>query len=170
MRKLSRTGVVAVTALALTSVGIAFAAWTATGSGDGSAVADTAQALEVTSAEVTGLFPTGDVDFTVNVENLNPYAVDLDDLTVGTITVDTEHSGCTVSAVTAEDLDLTAGGEGYVGPNSNADFPMNVEVSNAADDACQGATFTIPVTANGESAETVTAGNTSAEKTSQFTT
>ena len=68
----------------------------------------------------------------------------------GTITPDAGHSGCTTTGVTFTDqsgltLDIAA--------STSTQFTLNgaASMSNASLNACQGATFTIPVTLTGTS-------------------
>jgi hypothetical protein len=68
----------------------------------------------------------------------------------GTITPDSGHSGCTTTGVTFTDqtgltLDVAA--------STATQFTLNgaASMSNASLNACQGATFTIPVTLTGTS-------------------
>lgn len=87
MRKLlKRTGFIAVSAVALTSVGIAFAAWTSTGSGDGSAASEPNQALTFSSATVVDkLYPTGDGSVEFSVLNPNHYDVRLGNISITSV-------------------------------------------------------------------------------------
>src|SRR5437660_9891956 len=72
----------------LAALGIAFAAWTASGTGSGRASAISAQALTVNASTGTAdLYPgftQGDLYFTVT--NPNPYGVSLTNFTSGAVT------------------------------------------------------------------------------------
>jgi hypothetical protein len=143
------TGVVVGSALA---TNLAFAAWNSTGSGSGSAQATTAKALTTTAASTTAqLFPGANGDLKITIKNDNGYPVQVTDVTgSGTITSD-KGSACDASTgVTFTDqhtqaLDVPAG--------SSATFTLSsvVHMSNASDNACQGAVFTIPVSLVGAS-------------------
>ncbi|HYX85316.1 MAG TPA: hypothetical protein VE777_10135 [Gaiellales bacterium] len=120
------------------------------------ATATRAQGLAIsTPASATGLYPTGSVDLTVQLSNPNPYAVTVTTIaqTVGqSITVDAGHSGCDASVVT---FNASAGtGLSVRVPASGTATPTltnAVSMSNAAVDACQGATFTVPLSLSGAS-------------------
>ena len=143
------TGVVIGSALASN---LAFAAWNSTGSGSGSAEATTAKALTTTAASTTAqLFPGANGDLKITIKNDNGYPVRVTDVTgSGTITSD-KGSACDASTgVTFTDqhtqaLDVPA--------DSSASFTLSgaVHMSNASDNACQGAVFTIPVSLVGAS-------------------
>jgi len=143
------TGVVLGSALA---TNLAFAAWNSTGSGSGSAQATTAKALTTTAASTSAqLFPGAIGDLKITIKNDNGYPVRVTDVTgSGTITSD-KGSACDASTgVTFTDqhiqtLDVPA--------SSSATFTLAnaVGMSNASDNACQGATFTVPVSLVGAS-------------------
>lgn len=123
---------------------VAFAAWTSNGSGSGTATARSAQSLTVTVSPASGLFPTGTVNVPFTVTNPNPYKVTLSKIELTNVTVD--KAGCTPSVVSGADLpdtDVINAGATTVSRN----FP--VTMSNTAEDACQGAIFTLTLKANG---------------------
>lgn len=148
MRTIKKTAIVGGTVAALMGGGVAFAAWTTTGIGTGSAVAGSAQSLVVTTTQATGLVPNGTVNVPFTVRNPNSYQVTLNTVSLGDVTVDSGHGGCLVSSVTGAtlpDTDVIPGGA--TSPSRN----FVVAMSNAANDACQGATFTFTLTASGAS-------------------
>ena len=141
---------------ALVMSAVAFAAWTASGSGTATASAGTAQTLSIDSpSTATGLYPTGAVDVQVRVTNPNQYAVTVTEIkqTAGqAISVDSGHSTCDVTSVTFDD----AGGANLnlrvpAGASATTTLTSAVAMSNAANDACQGATFTVPLSLTGAS-------------------
>ena len=150
----------AVTVMALVIVSLGYAAWTSAGNGSGVAKASTAQGLTtVTATASAGLYPGATAALSLQVSNPNPYPVTVTDVTGnGTITADASHSTCGQDAghptgVTYTDqhglsIAVPANGTTQVSV-SNA-----VHMSNASDNSCQGATFTIPVTLAGASAAT----------------
>jgi hypothetical protein len=135
---------------------VAYAAWSATGSGSANASAANAQGLSISSpVAASGLYPTGSVNVSVQFSNPNSYAVTVTSVaqTSGqSITVDGAHSGCNASSVS---FDNTAGASlsVRVPANSTASTTLSnaVSMSNAAVDACQGATFSVPLTLTGAS-------------------
>ncbi len=134
---------------------VAFAAWTATGSGSGYTKATTAQALttvDVSATAASQLYPGGTGDVIIRISNPNPYAVQVTNVTgSGAITSDggaacNSSTGVTFSDQSGLTLSVPASGA--------ATFTLSgaAAMSNASANACQGATFTIPVTLSGASA------------------
>ena len=141
-----RAGGIIVGIVLLLAGAVAFAAWTSNGTGTGTATARSAQALTITVTPATGLFPTGTVNVPFTVTNPNPYNVTLSKITLKTITVD--KPGCTATVVSGADLpntDVIPAGT----TTASRNFP--VTMSNAAEDACQGAVFTLTLQATGAS-------------------
>ena len=135
----------------LATGGAAYAYVAGNGSGSGSASTGTMQTVTVNAfvggdAPTSTLYPGGPAaDVILRVNNPNSFSVHLYSISGnGTITVDAGHSGCTTTGVT------------FTPPSSpNITIPSGsslVHVSGAASmstasvNACQGATFTIPVT------------------------
>lgn len=148
-----RSAILALALGLLFAAGIAFAAWTATGTGSGYAKATTAQPLttvDVSASVAATLYPgaTGDVE--LRISNPNPYPVVVSDVT-GNGAITASDPACNVASVSFSDqtgLSLNV-------PASNAaTFTLSgaVQMSSAANDNCQGATFTIPVALTGSSA------------------
>lgn len=137
-----------VSAALLVAGGTAFAYWTVSGSGSGSATARSASGLVVTSqATVSGLYPTGSLSGgSLSVANNNPFAVTISS-SFGSAW--TTKSGCTGSVVT---FSVAAGAPTSIAANSSVSVPFSASMSNAAEDLCQGATFTATLTVNGQSA------------------
>ena len=155
--KLSRKMAVVSTATGvLMAAGIAVAAWTATGTGSGYAKATSAQPLttvDVSATTTATLYPGADGDVQLEIDNPNDYPVRVTDValdTTGSIAVDGGHAGCNVASVTFTDQSgLTLD----VGAGTSAPFTLAgaVHMDGTANDACQGATFTIPVSLTGAS-------------------
>lgn len=133
--------------------GVAYALWSANGSGNAGSRALTAQTVTVNA--VTGAadlypgFTGGDAYF--NFTNSNPYPVTFTAMTPGTIT-SSNASGCPashVSVASATGLNLTVGANTTSSTQSIADV---VTLASAAPDACQGVTFTIAMTLTGSQA------------------
>ena len=139
---------------AMLAASVAFAAWTATGSGDGYAKATTAQALttvDVSASTAATLYPGATGDVKIRIDNPNPYPVRVTDVAgSGAITSDKgaacdASTGVTYTDQTGLALDVAA--------SSAATFTLagSVSMSNASDDSCQGAVFTVPVNLSGAS-------------------
>ena len=150
----------AVTVMVLAIASLGYAAWTSAGNGSGIAKASTAQALTtVTATASAGLYPGANAALSLQVSNPNPYPVTVTDVTGnGTITADASHSTCGQDAthptgVTYTDqhnLSISVPANG----TTSVSVSNSVHMSNASDNSCQGATFTIPVSLSGSSAAT----------------
>jgi hypothetical protein len=144
----------AVGALILT--GVIVAAWSTSGSGNGYAKAGTASALVVgdASASTSGdLYPGGSGAVKLKVTNPNPFAVRITTVAKqagGVITSDkgaacNASTGVTFTDQTGQALDLAGGA------TSTFTLAGAVSMSNASDNTCQGAIFSIPVDVTGAS-------------------
>jgi|SRR5215210_3894758 len=148
----------AVTLLVLGVVGLVYAAWTANGTGSGYAKAGTAQALstvDVSASTTASLYPGTDGNVLIRIKNPNPYPVTVTSVNGnGTISADATHAtaGCT-NANTG--VTYTNQATNIVVPANNGETETTLNnaahMSNASDNGCQGATFTIPVTLSGAS-------------------
>ena len=146
--------VVAIAALVVS--GVLYAAWSTSGSGNGYAKAGTSSALTLSDASASttaDLYPGGTGAVKVKITNPNPFNVRVTTVTLhsgGTITSDkgaacNASTGVTFTDQTGLALDV-AGGATQVFTLSGA-----VAMSNASDNTCQGAIFTIPVDVTGAS-------------------
>lgn len=149
--RLSRKFVVAVAAvLALVATGALFAAWSTSGSGNGYAKAGSASALTIGDASLStsaDLYPGASGAVKLKVTNPNSFPVRITSVAkqaAGSITSDkgaacNASSGVTFTDQTGLALDLAAG--------ATSTFTLSgaVVMSNASDNSCQGAIFTIPV-------------------------
>ena len=135
----------------LATGGVAYASFTGTSSATGSAHTGTMQTVTVSAlvggdAPSSKLYPGGPGgDVILRVNNPNSYSVKLYSLSGnGTIMPDASHSGCTTTGVTFNppsnpNITLAAG-------SSLVHVSAAASMSTASLNACQGATFTIPVT------------------------
>jgi hypothetical protein len=146
--------VTGMTVIVMTAVGFVYAAWTTNGSGSGYAKAGTSQALstvDVSASTGATLYPGSTGDVKLQISNPNAYNVRVTAVSSnGAITADTGHSGCTTTGVTfTNQSSLTID----VPKNSSTTATLTgaAAMSNASLNACQGATFTIPVTLTGTS-------------------
>jgi hypothetical protein len=154
-KKIAIVGVAAVTALV--GGGVAFAAWSASGSGTGSALAYTAQQVTLNAQALTSsaasLYPggpAGNVYFSVT--NPNPYAVKITNVSWGA-PVSANPSACPSSVISVDPSAPTSGLSLTVPANgTSAAIQVNavLDLSSSATDACQGNLFDVPVTATGQ--------------------
>jgi hypothetical protein len=139
---------------------VAYAAWTVNGSGTGKASATSAVDLTLTAGSPSGLlYPGGSADVDSSVSNSNPFPVHVSSVTLDTtqgtngFSVDAGHSGCNLSSLSF--TTATNGGTGWDIPASSSldvDAAGAIAMSAAANDFCQGATFTVHLTATAASA------------------
>ncbi len=141
------------------SAGVATAAWTANGTGNGTAKAITAVSVTVTTdtSQTADLYPGGPAGtLAFKVDNVNPYAITFTSMTPGAVTVDSSHSSCTPASyltVTARTgLSISVPANTPTASPAARSVSSAVSMSSSAPDACQGAVFTIAVTLSGSSA------------------
>ncbi|GAA3449410.1 hypothetical protein [Dactylosporangium matsuzakiense] len=143
-----RTAVIGTVSAVALAGGIAYAAWTINGSGTASASSGSAVDVSFAPGTVAGpLYPNGAaVDVHASGTNGNPFPVDF---TISGGAVATTKAGCN-----ADSVHFTASGVQHMAATSTAvDYIVGqVSMDNTADNACQGATFTITLTGTGASA------------------
>ncbi|GAB3158152.1 hypothetical protein GCM10027258_68790 [Amycolatopsis stemonae] len=130
--------------------GIAVAAWTSTGAGTAGAKAGTAAAPATgtvdASAITTGLlYPGGQGTAKIQITNPNPYAVTVTRIAANGAATGTGGTGsCGTTGVT---WTLQQPGSAIAaGGTATLTLPNAVSMATTADDGCQGAVFSIPVT------------------------
>jgi hypothetical protein len=158
-KRLVRTAVSAAVGLMIAG-SVAYAAWTVGGSGTGSASATSAVNLTLTSGSPSGaLYPGGSADVDSMVANSNPFPVHVSSVSIDTskgtngFDVDAGHSGCNLSSLSF--TTATNAGAGWdipAGSSTDVDAANAIAMSSAANDSCQGATFTVYLTATAASA------------------
>ena len=155
-RKLTLAAILAVTA---TAIGVAVAAWTTGGSGSGQVQAGSATSMTISAGTPSSsLYPTASSDVAATVSNPNPYKVHVSSISLGAVSVDAGHSGCNLGSVSVTSPQDNGGSgwdvpakSGGVNGSLNVDLTGAISMSNAANDSCQGATFTVALTATGAS-------------------
>lgn len=139
----------------LITAGLVYAAWSASGTGNGGAAATVAQGLTVTAITPSGAAanlypggPAGTVYFTV--ANPNPYAVTITSITWGTPT-----SG-NPTACANSNISLAPGAPTSVsisipanGTSATIGVPGVLDLLHSAPDGCQGQSFNVPMTITG---------------------
>jgi hypothetical protein len=147
----------AVTLIVLGAVALVYAAWTASGTGNGYAKAGTAVDLTTSVATATAsLYPGTDGNVKITINNPNPYPVRVTDITGnGAITASGGIGTCTTTGVTytaqhSLTIDVAAKTGGVDGTTTTT-LANAAHMDNTSDNGCQSATFTIPVTLAGVS-------------------
>ena len=134
---------------------VAFAWWTATGTGNGYAQAATPAALstvDVSASTTADLYPGGTGTLTIQIHNPNGYAVTVTNITAngaatsGNVACDAANTVSLVAPLTGLSVSVPAGGNTGVLTYANA---VQMSYGAAADNSCQGKKFTIPVSLTG---------------------
>jgi hypothetical protein len=133
----------------IVGLGVAIAAWLVSGSGNGAAKAGELTTINVAAGTPTGdLYPGGSGALELSVTNPNTLPLVITSVSAnGAITSDDglcAGTNVTFTGVTGLSTALPVGGPTAVS------LPGAVTMVVNADNACQGATFTIPVTVNAE--------------------
>jgi hypothetical protein len=146
-RTTKRIGAIGTAAVAVMGTGIAFAAWTASGSGTAAATASNAtDTLVVSNASTTpDLVPGGTGTVYYTVTRTTTYAVSWTHLNADTGAITSDTTGCGAADVTFTNATVS----GSLAKNvltGNFTAPGAIAMHDDAANACQDATFTIPVT------------------------
>jgi hypothetical protein len=136
--------------LGVATTAVTFGSWTVSSSaGSGYSKAKVASSLTLSDASASTtaqLYPGGTGDIWIKVNNSNPFAVTVTSVTgAGTITSD---KGAACDAATGVTFTNTTGLTQVVGAGATVTFSLagKVAMSNASDNTCQGAVFTVPIT------------------------
>jgi hypothetical protein len=136
---------------------VAFAWWTAGGSGSGYAQAASPLALgtnDVSASTTADLYPGANGTLTIQVHNPNTYPVIVNTIaadpsgtpTSGNVACDAANTVSLVAPITGLNVDIAAGGDSTTLTYAGA---VHMSVGAAADNSCQGKKFTIPVVLTG---------------------
>ena len=143
MRKISKRSAVVLGAAGVVVVaGVAYAAWTSSGSGSGS-VTSTTSANSVISPVGSdhALYPGNSTTFVVKITNPNAYPVVVNSISAGS---SDETGGCAAGSVTSPAVSSPTG---TIAPGATADYTLTATMDGNASDACKSKTFTLPLTA-----------------------
>jgi len=127
--------------------GIATAYFSASGSGSGTAAVGSAGSVALTSSVTGNLYPgaTG-VPVSITATNNGSGSEHVATVHLASVTVDSGHSTCDVSAFTMPDV--TVNQTLAVGANTQASGTLSMANTASNQDACQGATLTLNLTSN----------------------
>ena len=151
---MSRSGRIAAAAVvvAVGGAGVAHAYWTTTGQGSGSAPNGTLQTVTLEAVVAgdtpsTTLVPGGTADLILRLRNPNTRPVTLYSVTAnGAVTADAAHVGCTTTGVSLVPPTPPVGVTVAAGATQLIHLADAARMTPASLSACQGATFTVPVT------------------------
>jgi hypothetical protein len=139
--------------LLLTVAAVAY--WRSSGAGSGSAATGTASALALTPATPTAaLFPGGQATVVLTVTNPNAFSIRVGSLSpdtgqgTGGFAVDGGHSSCVLTTLSfATQTNAGAGWTVAGSGNLSVTLANALSMTAAAANACQGASFTVYLTA-----------------------
>lgn len=149
-----------VLALTLAAASTAFAYWRSPGAGSGAATTGTSVAVTLSVGSPTAaLYPGGQGDVALTIDNPNSFRVHVGSLSLATgqgtggYAVDSGHTGCATSVLSF--TTQTNGSTGWnippkVGSTNGSlavDLSSALAMSASAADACQGATFSVYLSA-----------------------
>lgn len=135
--------------------GVAFAVWTASGSGTGDALATVAKPITVStvalSSTAASLYPGGPPgNVYMNINNPNPYAVTITGASWG-VPTSTNPTTCANSNISVDPSASTGPFSIPVPANGTTveEIPSVLDLAHSAPDGCQGVGFNVPVTLTG---------------------
>lgn len=152
MRFLKLKAALVVVVVGAVATGVAIAAWTGPGRGEGYGKATQWRMLttEDVSARLTGdIYPGGTGDLAFEWHNPNPFPVQLTEIvSAGPFIIDDGHPECVNHGLHFADL---RGQDYVVGPGESEGIIIigGLTMDGDADDGCQGAGFSLPVVARG---------------------
>ena len=157
MRTTRRRALILAAVLALLTLGTittASAFWGGGGTGSGSAVTGTTQAVTLSPATATAqLYPGGQAAVEMSITNPNPGGVRVGSLVLeptqgtGGFAVDGAHSGCVLSTLSFTTQTNAGAGWTVAGGGTSVTLSNALSMTAGAANACQGASFTVYLTA-----------------------
>jgi hypothetical protein len=154
-----RVTVLATAITVLLIAGVVSAAWLSSGSGDGTATA-TEQIDDVllTSEAVTGYYPGLQRTHEISVPNGNAYDLAVAAFTLDTVVISNDSDGAdpcspadivvTLPEPETDGYVAQAGGGAVINPTGDGVYEYTVKMIDDAANGCQGASFTLPITAS----------------------
>ena len=130
--------------LVLAGAGVAFAAYLSTGSGTGATASSVAVSSTIASnTPGAQLYPGSTSTYTVTINNPNPYPVKV--VSISASSSQAATGGCPPGTVTSPAVTNPAG---TIAPNGSGSYSLTATMANDPDNSCQGASFTMPLTAS----------------------
>ncbi|MDQ6726887.1 MAG: hypothetical protein M3066_12080 [Actinomycetota bacterium] len=138
--------------VAVIGAGIAFAAWSSTGTGSGTAQARSAtNSVIAAGTSAADLYPGATQSVTITVSNPNPYSVLVTSISAGSSTL--VNGTCVAGTVTSDAKALDATGllqtnaTKPIAASGSGTYSIITHMTTGAVDACQGQTFSLALTA-----------------------
>jgi hypothetical protein len=149
----SRLAAAAVVAIGIATGGVAVAAWSVSGEGEGAVGAASAESLAEVRFVLEGdLYPGLTAGATLTVDNPNIFPVSITDIEFGTVVI-TGGDGCTLDNAQVAFADMS-GLDLFLAASTKDIAHVLTDVVTmglGSDDGCQDATFTAPMTLTGQS-------------------
>jgi hypothetical protein len=140
--------------IAVVAAGAAFAYFTTTGAGTGTATVGASSAVTLHATVSSTLYPGASSPVNLTVDNPSPGSQRVGTITLASITVDAGHSTCSV-VTTGGNPDFTMPAvtvnHTFATGNAQAVTPtgtLTMNETGVSQDACQGATLTLHLTNN----------------------
>ena len=151
-----KTAAFVVLAAAVVAVSVGIAAWSTGGSGPAYAKAQTASSLALSDASAStsaDLYPGATGSVKLKVTNPNPFPVRVTAVVKQAATTISSDKGAACNASTGVTFTDQSGLSLDLAAGATQTFTLAgaVSMSNASDNSCQGAVFTIPVDVTGAS-------------------
>lgn len=145
-RKRKRLIIVGAALLVLVGAGVALAAYLSSGVGAGQANASEAVNSTITpGANGTALYPGATGTFTVTINNPNAYPVTVTSISAGSSQATGADNACAAGTVTSSAL--TNPPNTVIPPGGSGTYTLTSTMIADPDNSCQGASFTLPLTA-----------------------
>lgn len=159
MRTTKKLGGLAAVTTMMLGAGVAFASWTSTGDGAGSAESTTDQQSAIAAGDwAADLYPGATKSVTVTVDNPNDYPVIVTQISAGSsdalaapvcaaATVTSDRLGPATVDDTSAALTQADGTSTTIAAEGSGTFTLDTHMSASATDGCKSREFNLPLTA-----------------------
>jgi hypothetical protein len=130
------------------AVGVAFAYFTTTGSGTGSATGGTSSAVTIHGTAAGSLFPGTSTTVSFTVDNPSQGSQRVNAIQLESVTTDAGHSACVTSDFTMPSVTVNQTFPSGNGQAVTATGTLSMANTASNQDACQGAPLTLHLTSN----------------------
>jgi hypothetical protein len=142
-RNRKRLAVLGGVLLVLAGAGVAFAAYLSSGSGTGQSASSVAVSSTIAgNTPGANLYPGSTSTYTVTINNPNPYPVKV--VGISASSSQATQAGCPAGTVSSP---AVTNPSGTIAPNASGSYPLTATMVADPDNACQGQSFTMPLTA-----------------------
>lgn len=144
MTKRKRAAILVGGVAVLATAGIAFAAYLSSGTGTGGTTSSVAATSTISSASGGAqLYPGSSTAYSVSITNPNPYPVKVVSISASSSQA-TAGGSCPAATVTSP---AVANPAGTIAPGATGAYPLTATMLADPNNACQGQSFTMPLTA-----------------------